>query len=216
MALRTHARRQANRAHGRADLVAVGALALVGGWAYFFGWQSQAFAIFAITVAIVAIGWKEALRHRGNRWASGARGEEAVARRLKRLRRRGWVAVHDIDTGRGNIDHVAVGPGGVVAIETKNHARLDRVTPRMYAQARRNAARVATATGRDAQAVLVLTRAPVHRKDRRNDDAVTVLTLDRLNRHLRRLPPVLTANEIADAVARTAALAPGETRAALR
>jgi len=207
MAPRNHARRQANRAHGRADLVAVCALALVGGWAYFFGWQSQAFAVFAVTVAIVGLGTTQALRHRGNRWASGARGEEAVARRLKRLRRRGWVAIHDIDTGRGNIDHFAVGPGGVVAIETKNHARLDRVTPRMYAQARRNAARVATATGRDTHAVIVLTRARVHRKDRRNDEGVTVLSLDGLNRHLRRLPAVFSAAGIADAVARSAALA---------
>jgi hypothetical protein len=75
------------------------------------------------------------------------------------------------------------------------------------AQARRNAARVATATGRDTHAVIVLTRARVHRKDRRNDEGVTVLSLDGLNRHLRRLPAVFSAAGIADAVARSAALA---------
>ena len=70
-----------------------------------------------------------------------------------------------------------------------------------------SAARVAAATGHDTHAVLVLTRSRVHRKDRRNEERVTVLSLDRLNRHLRRMPGVLTADEIDAAAAHTAAIA---------
>jgi hypothetical protein len=58
------------------------------------------------------IAW--ALRQR-----KGALGEEAVARILDRLEPRGFHTIHDLDVGRGNVDHVVVGPTGVFAIETK-------------------------------------------------------------------------------------------------
>ena len=52
-------------------------------------------------------------------WIKGARGEEAVGRFLAELVPEGYRILHDVDTGRGNLDHVAVGPTGVWAIETK-------------------------------------------------------------------------------------------------
>jgi hypothetical protein len=49
----------------------------------------------------------------------GARGEESVAVLLAALPR-GWHVFHDFPCGgAGGIDHVAVGPGGLFAIETK-------------------------------------------------------------------------------------------------
>ena len=54
------------------------------------------------------------------RLQSGLDGESNTADQLARLRRRGWRAVHNIHLASGDIDHVAVGPGGVVAIETKS------------------------------------------------------------------------------------------------
>ena len=53
-------------------------------------------------------------------WLKGARGEEAVGRILAGLRQDGYRDLHDIETGKGNIDHVVVGPTAVVAVETKH------------------------------------------------------------------------------------------------
>lgn len=54
------------------------------------------------------------------RWRQGAEGEKRTAKALRPLTRRGWALVNDVDTGRGNIDHILVGPAGVFLIETKN------------------------------------------------------------------------------------------------
>jgi hypothetical protein len=54
------------------------------------------------------------------RWRRGAEGERATARVLARLRREGWELFHDLDTGRGNRDHIAVGPGGVYLLDSKS------------------------------------------------------------------------------------------------
>jgi hypothetical protein len=53
-------------------------------------------------------------------WGQGADGERRTARALRGLARAGWHVVHDLDTGRGNIDHVLVGPAGVFVLETKH------------------------------------------------------------------------------------------------
>jgi hypothetical protein len=52
-------------------------------------------------------------------WLRGAEGERKTERALSRLRRVGWTFAHDIETERGNRDHVACGPGGVFLLETK-------------------------------------------------------------------------------------------------
>jgi Nuclease-related domain len=57
-------------------------------------------------------------------WARGAQGEEYVSRRLKGLLAgTGIVLLHDrrLPHSRANIDHLAVGPGGVTVIDTKNY-----------------------------------------------------------------------------------------------
>lgn len=59
---------------------------------------------------------------RGNHYL-GWFGERMTAEELEPLREKGWKIFHDVPVERGgyecNIDHVAVGPGGVFAIETK-------------------------------------------------------------------------------------------------
>ncbi len=54
------------------------------------------------------------------RWRQGAQGERDTARVLRPLTTAGWTLFNDIDRGRGNIDHVLVGPAGVFLLETKN------------------------------------------------------------------------------------------------
>jgi hypothetical protein len=63
-------------------------------------------------------------RHTQERsWRLGARGEEAIGRRLEKLTARGWHVLHSVPVGtRGaDIDHVLIGPGGVFTLNTKNH-----------------------------------------------------------------------------------------------
>ena len=59
----------------------------------------------------------------------GAEGEETVARILEPLGARGYRIIHDLDTGRGNVDHVVVGPTGVSVIETKAWSRRVYLAP---------------------------------------------------------------------------------------
>lgn len=54
-------------------------------------------------------------------WSQGAEGEEVVGRILEGLAAEGWHVIHDVSFGRGNIDHVVVGPGGIFTVETKSH-----------------------------------------------------------------------------------------------
>ena len=53
------------------------------------------------------------------RHGEGAEGERSTAKALQPLLAAGWYVVHDIDTGRGNRDHVLVGPSGVFLLDSK-------------------------------------------------------------------------------------------------
>lgn len=58
-------------------------------------------------------------RHIEN-WGIGADGERRTEKALRPLLRTGWVFLHDLERpGGGNIDHVAIGPGGVFVMDTK-------------------------------------------------------------------------------------------------
>lgn len=65
----------------------------------------------------------ERLRANQRAWNAGADGERQVAQTLTHLQRYGWVALHDVHwpgRPRANIDHIAVGPGGIVVVDAKN------------------------------------------------------------------------------------------------
>ncbi|WP_181036353.1 nuclease-related domain-containing protein [Arthrobacter sp. B1805] len=56
-------------------------------------------------------------------WLAGADGEARVGEQLRQLELQGWCVLHDVHwPGRpkANIDHIAVGPGGVIVIDAKN------------------------------------------------------------------------------------------------
>jgi hypothetical protein len=83
------------------------------------GWLGSA------TVAVVApvlFGWlirRRRTEHRTATWAAGALGEELVAIELARLPN-DFIVLNNMPlAGRGDVDHVVVGPGGVVVVETK-------------------------------------------------------------------------------------------------
>ncbi len=56
----------------------------------------------------------------------GLDGELAAGQELDRLMKHGCRVFHDVPAGRQNIDHVVVGPTGVLAVETKSRDRANR------------------------------------------------------------------------------------------
>ena len=98
-----------------ACFTALGAL----GASIFFGRNPAVFAgIFTACLLLTAALWRKGLR-RVESFFKGARGEERVAGLLEMLPV-GWHVFHDFEAGGYHVDHVAVGPTGVYAVETKN------------------------------------------------------------------------------------------------
>jgi hypothetical protein len=56
-------------------------------------------------------------------WRRGVRGERRTARLLAPLERHGWAVLHDlaIPSSQANIDHLVIGPGGVLVIDSKQY-----------------------------------------------------------------------------------------------
>src|SRR5207244_1767943 len=63
------------------------------------------------------------LVHRRDR---GASAEEHVGGLLEQLA--GWRVIHDASMGRGNVDHILIGPAGVFTVETKSRPDPVRVS----------------------------------------------------------------------------------------
>jgi hypothetical protein len=79
----------------------------------------------AAALAIAVTGWllRPRLSSDTLAWRRGAAGERATARRLRRLRRRGWALLHDVAVpgSSANLDHLLIGPGGVVLVDSKHY-----------------------------------------------------------------------------------------------
>jgi hypothetical protein len=78
------------------------------------------FSLLALAILWLADRWGKSQARTPFSWMTGARGEQAVARVLDELKAEGFRSIHDLDIGRGNVDHVVAGPTGVFLIETKN------------------------------------------------------------------------------------------------
>jgi Nuclease-related domain len=86
-------------------------------------------------VAAAGLAWLQRFRPSPDTsaWRRGAIGERRTARLLAPLERHGWAVLHDlaIPGSQANIDHLVVGPGGVVVIDSKQYRgrlQLDRNT----------------------------------------------------------------------------------------
>ncbi|MEO5781004.1 MAG: NERD domain-containing protein [Arthrobacter oryzae] len=56
-------------------------------------------------------------------WTAGATGERLVAEKLNDLTAQGWRVLHDVrwpGRPKANLDHILIGPGGVIVIDAKN------------------------------------------------------------------------------------------------
>jgi hypothetical protein len=131
-----------------------------------FGWQDPRFlgAEVGLLLVIFAISrWVLPLVDRHDR---GATGEEEVGELLEELAARGWHVVHDASLGRGNVDHILVGPGGVFTVETKSHpgpVRVAKVHGAVLEQAQAQRRAVEQVVGEHVEPLLVYSRAWVDR-----------------------------------------------------
>jgi hypothetical protein len=85
-----------------------------------------------VVVAAVGLAWGLRFRPSADTraWRRGATGERRTARLLAPLEHRGWAVLHDlaIPGSEANIDHLVLGPGGVLVIDSKQYRgrlRLD-------------------------------------------------------------------------------------------
>lgn len=112
------------------------------------------------------------VREARRRWVAGGEAEREVGAALDGLREHGFYIFHDVElSGIGNVDHVALGPHGFFAIETKSHQ--GRVSARgktlllngrppekdFVAQAWRGSYRLEEVLGQEVSPVLCFTRA---------------------------------------------------------
>jgi hypothetical protein len=99
-------------------------------------------------------------------WDAGAVGERIVADRLSQLIPHGWYVLHDVHwPGRpkANLDHVLVGPGGIVVVDAKNWTGEVRVSAGVLWQGRYS--RTQSVEGALAQCAAVASvLAPPHRR----------------------------------------------------
>lgn len=66
------------------------------------------------------------LRKQIIKYRRGSHGEKVVADELEKVKRKGFMVIHDFQHKViGNIDHIAIGPKGVFAIETKCRSKKE-------------------------------------------------------------------------------------------
>ena len=174
-----------------------------------FGWRTLEFAVIEVVLIAVMLGIDRWALPRADRWGRGATGEETVGDVLATLVDEGWSVFHDIQTGRGNIDHVVVGPGGLFTIETKSHGGrivVSGIDEQMLRQAYAQRKWLERATGAQADALLVFSRAYLQPALTRRR-GVLVLPARMLCEHLRRRGDVLSRAAVQDLELRLAATA---------
>jgi hypothetical protein len=96
----------------------------------------------------------------------GASGEEQVGGLLDDMAERGWHVIHDASLGRGNVDHILIGPSGIFTIETKSRpgpVRVARVHGETLRQAQAQRRAIEHVTGLEVEPLVVFSDAWVDR-----------------------------------------------------
>jgi hypothetical protein len=128
----------------------------------------------------------------------GATGEEHVGGLLDELADSGWEVIHDASLGRGNVDHILIGPGGVFTVETKSTVgpvRVARLHGAVLGQAQAQRRAIERVTGVSVEPLLVFSRAWVDRPLARRR-GVRVVPARMLLGYLSRKEPALSRTEI--------------------
>jgi hypothetical protein len=125
----------------------------------------------------------------------GATGEEHVGSLLEQLGGADWSVIHDASFGRGNVDHIVCGPGGLFTVETKSHPgpiKVRAIHGGVLRQAQQERETIERVSGERVEALLVFSRAWVDKPlSRRRGVRVlpAPMLLGYLSRHAERLSP---------------------------
>jgi hypothetical protein len=128
----------------------------------------------------------------------GASGEEHVGWLLDEMAESGWEVIHDASLGRGNVDHILIGPGGVFTVETKSTpgpVRVSRLHGGILGQAQAQRRSIERVTGIAVEPLLVFSRAWVDRPLARRR-GVRIVPARMLLGYLSRKEPALSRTEI--------------------
>jgi hypothetical protein len=163
-----------------------------------FGWQDPRFLAAEVSLLSVIFLISRYVLPLLERHDRGATGEEQVGGLLDGLAGRGWHAIHDVSLGRGNVDHVLIGPGGVFTVETKSHpgpVRVGRVHGSALGQAQAQRRAIERVVGGHVEPLLVFSRAWVDRPLSRRK-GVRVVPARMLLSYLDRQPQRLTPEDV--------------------
>lgn len=136
----------------------------------------------------------------------GAQGEEHVGELLEGLPQGSWRVIHDATFGRGNVDHIVLGCGGLFTVETKSHpgpVRVARIHGGMIGQAQAQSRAVEEVTGLRVEPMIVFSRAWVDRPMARRK-GVCVVPARMLTGYLKKRPTTLTREQVETAYTRVA------------
>jgi hypothetical protein len=134
----------------------------------------------------------------------GASAEEQVGGLLDGFCGGRWLVVHDASVGRGNVDHIVIGPPGVFTVETKSHpgpVRVGRVHGATLEQARAQQRAIERLSGREVEPLIVYSRAWVDRPLARRK-GVRLLPSRMLLSYLAKCPAKLSPSDIEAVYAR--------------
>jgi hypothetical protein len=131
----------------------------------------------------------------------GAAGEEYVGGLLDELPGGDWLVIHDASLGRGNVDHILIGPAGVFTVETKSHpgpVRVGHTHGATLRQAHAQRKAIENVTGMRVEPLIVFSRAWVDRPLARRR-GVRVVPAGMLVGYLGKRRVVLSHEQIRDA-----------------
>ncbi|QCB98623.1 NERD domain-containing protein [Arthrobacter sp. PAMC25564] len=154
---------------------------------------------------------EQAERH-SQAWSAGAAGEATVAAKMSELAASGWLDLHDVHwPGRpkANLDHILVGPGGIIVVDAKNWSGNVQISDGRLRQNGYRRDREVLGASQQSAAVAALLE-PQHRRltqgwiclvaqpavDETTESGVRILGLDALCPAAAHLPHVLDATEV--------------------
>jgi hypothetical protein len=192
-----HARSYGLALSTRLLVVAAGALGVLLAAGPVFGLRGLALILVELAAIGVMLGADRWYSPQADRWLQGAQGEREVAAVLAELEGDGWRALHDVSLGRGNVDHILIGPGGIFTIETKSNrgrVSVDRIEPAMLKQAYAQKKLLERITGLDVQPLLVFSQAWLVGSVPARRNGVVVLPARMLQHYFSRRRPAHPAN----------------------
>jgi hypothetical protein len=170
----------------------------------FHGWLLVLIGVGLIGVMLLA---NHILDPKIERLLQGAHGERTVGAEIEVLSADGWHALHNISLGRGDVDHVLIGPGGIYTIETKSHRgriRIDRIERRMLRQAYAEKQLLERITGYKVEPLLVFSQAWLVGDVPAKREGVTILPSRMLVGFIGRQRPIVSAERAAEVYGRLA------------